>query len=133
MFCNPGVRMVWLTALSGVHSCRLLHEITITSRRQTRRRVCLLPSLKKYGKAVEVFTKIQSEHERTVFELENAMRSGLVKREFRLHYQPQYDCHGRICAVEALLRWQHPSRGLLPATMFIPIAETTGLVVPLGR
>ena len=48
-----------------------------------------------------------------------------------LHYQPKCDLDGRVLGVEALVRWQHPQRGLLPPMTFVPVAERTGLVHPL--
>lgn len=65
--------------------------------------------------------------------LEATLRQGLGKNEFLLYYQPQFDRDDRLSGVEALLRWQHPQRGLVLPTEFIPIAEETGLILPLGH
>ncbi|MFN8556200.1 MAG: EAL domain-containing protein [Dehalococcoidia bacterium] len=67
-------------------------------------------------------------------ELEAALRQALSHDEFRVHYQPCIDlASGRITGAEALLRWQHPSRGLVSPATFVPLAEDTGLIVPIGR
>jgi len=65
--------------------------------------------------------------------LEAGLRHGLERGEFRIHYQPKIEITtGTITGVEALLRWQHPERGLIPPDRFIPLAEATGLIVPIG-
>ena len=64
--------------------------------------------------------------------LELDMRVGLAQGQFELYYQPQID-HGRIIGAEALLRWRHPRDGFISPAHFIPLAEETGLILPLGE
>jgi diguanylate cyclase (GGDEF)-like protein/PAS domain S-box-containing protein len=65
--------------------------------------------------------------------LEAALRLGIHERQFVLHYQPQVDGSGRIIGAEALLRWQHPERGMVSPAQFIPVAEETALILPIGQ
>ncbi|MEO5685766.1 MAG: EAL domain-containing protein [Burkholderiaceae bacterium] len=66
--------------------------------------------------------------------LENDLRRAVERHELELHYQPQLDlATGEVCAVEALVRWRHPVRGLVLPNAFIPMAEETGLVLGIGE
>lgn len=62
------------------------------------------------------------------------MREALNRGELQVHYQPQYSlADGRLIGAEALLRWRHPDRGMIPPDKFIAIAEDSGLIVPIGE
>ncbi|MBV1788736.1 EAL domain-containing protein [Marinobacterium sp. D7] len=83
--------------------------------------------------SVRFFDPSMQAQVRSRAELESGIHKGLDKGEFELHYQPQYSDSGELVGAESLLRWRHPERGMVSPAEFIPVAEASGLIRPLGR
>lgn len=83
---------------------------------------------------IEVFTEDDAKHADTRLRTSDQLHRALERQEFELHYQPFVHLDTlRVVATEALIRWRHPTRGLLLPAEFVGLAEDTGLIVPLGR
>lgn len=82
----------------------------------------------------QVFDAALNEQVRLRRQLEDELSAAITNDQLVLHYQPQVDIvTGELCGIEALVRWQHPERGLIPPVMFVPIAEASGLIFPMTQ
>jgi diguanylate cyclase (GGDEF)-like protein/PAS domain S-box-containing protein len=90
---------------------------------------------KSLGKArYQIFDKDMHTHAVTLLKLESDLRGAIEREELRVHYQPTVSLEsGRITGFEALVRWQHPQRGLIPPIDFLPNAEDTGMIIEIDR
>ena len=89
---------------------------------------------KKERNTFKFYSREMDAHSRNLHTVGNELRTALEQNEFVLHYHPQIDLQtGRLVKMEALLRWNHPERGLVSPAEIIPIAEETGMILPIGE
>ena len=93
-----------------------------------------LKKAKESGESYLFYTADMNAHAAQILSLETRMRKAVEAQEFVLHYQPKYTlADGKICGLEALIRWQDPASGLVPPGSFIPLLEETGLILKVGQ
>ncbi|MFC0216517.1 EAL domain-containing protein [Paenibacillus chartarius] len=99
-----------------------------------RAETALLQSKRQGSGGFQMYTEDMDAAAKERLELENDLRLALERDEFILFYQPQWDTQrGTLIGAEALLRWKHPKRGMVPPVQFIPVAEASGLINPIGE
>ncbi|GGW66135.1 hypothetical protein GCM10008111_22600 [Alishewanella tabrizica] len=88
---------------------------------------------KERGRDQLYFFEQQMQHKlRQRQQLERELKTALLEQQFILHYQVKVDAKGKVAGYEALIRWQHPEQGLLSPNVFIPLAESSGLIIDIG-
>jgi diguanylate cyclase (GGDEF)-like protein/PAS domain S-box-containing protein len=88
---------------------------------------------KEEGQSYRFFTRVMNQKAQERMMVENSLRTALHQQQFALYYQPLVDHGKRVIGTEALLRWQHPERGLLRPAQFLAVAEETRAIIPIGK
>ena len=125
-----GGREVALTASIGI----ALNEGSGNGEALIENAISAMKQAKEYGgNGICCFARDPDSEPGKRLEIEMALRAAVARSEFVLYYQPRISAStGKVVAVEALLRWRHPSRGLVPPAEFVPVLEEIGLMVPVG-
>lgn len=122
---------LYLTASIGI---ALSQETTLQPQMLIQQADMAMYKAKQQGRnAYEWFTEAFTDSVSERMVLRNDLQEAIERDAFELHYQPLIDQRGQLAGVEALLRWQHPSKGWISPARFIPLAETTGQIIPISE
>jgi diguanylate cyclase (GGDEF)-like protein len=125
-------REVFATASIGIAFAQ--HGVAGTEELLRQAEIAMYSAKEQGRNGIQFFDESMNQAVVERFEVENRLRKAVARGELLLHYQPLVRARSReIVGVEALVRWQHPVRGLLSADEFVPLAEETGLIVGIGR
>lgn len=126
-----GSRELDLTASVGV--CVYPHDGTEGHVLEAHAESAMCRAKERGGNRIECFTTTLNEDALERQELESSLRGALQNGELQMYYQPQFHMDGRLAGAEALLRWNHPLLGAVPPMKFIPLAEESRLILPIGE